>query len=374
MPQARMSVKRRFSYLTLVVLISIYVFSLPKPFYGAGAQSWIKADKGILIKDGKPFKFIGANSVNLVFYDDWDLDVEKAIRTAKENNILVLRLYIDLGWGKDADFDRIFDTASKYGLYIILTFTDCCCVADYSDPKKYFEVRAPFCNITNPASVKAFKKLIKQVIERKNSVNGRIYRDDPTILAWDIANELEGRFFTENDVKRWVEDISGYIKTLDNNHLVTIGIATSPDTDPGHLTNMFNAPALDFFSFHFYPSIGEQDNKDDIVLKEADEKRLKSLAKAFGSLGKPVILEEFAVTNSIESNARGRSDPGLAASYNSAFKKYMDTAFSAGCSGVMFWGWGVPEEESVPMWWNKESHDSEDLKFCDFIGSYRIPG
>ena len=34
-----------------------------------------------------------------------------------------------------------------------------------------------------------YKDYVTAIILRKNSLTGVVYRDDPTILAWDIANE-----------------------------------------------------------------------------------------------------------------------------------------------------------------------------------------
>ena len=34
-----------------------------------------------------------------------------------------------------------------------------------------------------------YKDYMTGIILRKNSLTGVVYRDDPTILAWDIANE-----------------------------------------------------------------------------------------------------------------------------------------------------------------------------------------
>lgn len=337
----------KFIYIVmLLILVSFFIFFLYKNGVTENRQSWVKATANSLIKDGKPFRFIGASAVNLVFYDDWDLDIEKAIRTAKENNISVLRLYIDLGWGKAEDFDRIFDIASRYGVYIILTFTDCCCSSDYPSLKKYFEVHAPFCNIINKQSIQAFKKLIKQIIERQNSINGRIYRDDPTILAWEIANELEYWRFAESDVYRWISDISTYIKGLDKNHLVTIGISTNNFDlrEDSPLYKIFNVAALDFLSFHYYPDSNNLDLNKDILRKE-DIYKIEFITKKLISLGKPVIMGEFAFSNSVDLNSKIRSDQNTADFYNLAFKRYMDTAFLAGASGVMFWGWGIPEEK-----------------------------
>lgn len=367
--------KDKFIFILIfLILASLFIFSPQSSLFVKNRQSWIRVTKDGFIRDGKPFRFIGANAVYLTFYDDWDLDIERAIRTAKENNISVLRFYIDLGWSKDDDFDKLLDIASRYEVYVILTFIDCCCSGDYDSPKKYFEVHAPFCNITNKQSIKAFKKLIKQIIERKNSINGRIYRDDPTILAWGIANELEYWRFTESDVHNWIDEIATYIKTLDNNHLVTIGInmyGIGSDND-SNLYKMFNAPPLDFFSFHFYPS-PEALNSSNAILRKEDIYQIEFITKKFLLLGKPVIMGEFGFSNDVDLNFKTRSDKDTIDSYNLAFKKYMDTAFHAGASGVMFWGWGIPEEREVPMWWNRESHTAADKEFCDFLKEYRIP-
>lgn len=371
----KIPLKGKLVFLTIFIVLSGFFIFLP---HGATTENrvdspWIKLTKEGFIKDGKPFKFIGANAVNLVFYDDWDLDIEKAIRTAKENNISVLRLYIDLGWGKDKDFDRIFDIAAKNGVYIILAFTDCCCSGDYATLEKYFEVHAPFCNITNEHSVRAFKKLIKQITERKNSINNRVYRDDPTILAWEIANELEYWLFAESEVHKWVDEIARYIKTLDKNHPVTISISTNnlESINNEALLKIFGSSVLDFFSFHFYPLSAPVDYSKNTLFENTQ--RIDSIAKRFLSLGKPLIMAEFGFSNSVDLNEKMKAEPETVDFYILSFKEYMDAAFYAGSSGVMFWGWGVPEAKRIPMWWSKEEHSIADKEFCNFLKNYHIP-
>jgi endo-1,4-beta-mannosidase len=362
-------------FLVALILLSVFFIFLSSEaaVEAKDAQPWVKLTKAGFVKEGKPIKFIGANAVNIVFYDDWDLDVEKAILTAKENNISVLRLYLDWGWGKEEDCDKIIDIATKNGMYVLLVFTDCCCSGDYTNSKKYFEVHAPFCNITNEQSIRAFKKLIKQIIVRKNSINNRVYRDDPTILAWEIANELEYWRFTESEVRKWIDEISRYIKSLDKNHPVTIGISTNnlESISNEGLFRIFGSSTLDFISFHFYPPSGTTDFNKDVLLENTQ--RIDSITKKFLSLGKPVVMAEFGFSNSVELNEKMRAESETTNFYILTFKEYMDKAFHAGCSGVMFWGWGIPEEKRVPMWWSKEGHSIADKQFCDFLKNYRIP-
>ncbi|OUM60349.1 glycoside hydrolase family 5 protein [Piromyces sp. E2] len=65
-----------------------------------------------------------------------------------------------------------------------------------------------------------WKKHIKTVINRKNVYTGKRYRDDDTIFSWELGNELR----QNNDGSKplsdeFIEDISGYIKSLDKNHM-----------------------------------------------------------------------------------------------------------------------------------------------------------
>jgi endo-1,4-beta-mannosidase len=360
-------------YIGIIILVFVFIIVGANNVLARDALNWVTIKNNTLIKDKKPFKFVGANAVNLVFYDDWGLDAQKAIVQARENNISVLRLYLNWGWGKIEDFDKIIELASKNGIQLVLVLTDCCCSSDYATAQRYFQVHAPFCNITNEQSVRAFKKLIKQIIQRKNSVNNRVYREEPAILAWEIANELEYWRFTDTEVRKWIDEISGYIKSLDKNHLVTIGVSTDNletvrDED---LSGMFGSSTLDFFSFHFYPPAQVTDYSKNSPFKNAQ--RISSLTQKFLALGKPVVMAELGFSSSVQLNEKTRDDPQTADFYISNFKEYMDQAFYAGCSGVMFWGWGIPEGKYVPMWWSKEDHSVSNKKFCDFLRNYNIP-
>ena len=98
--------KKSIFLITLVILFNFFVF-LYGETYSESRQPWIKATTQGFIKDGKPFRFIGASTVNMVFYDDWDLSVEKAIKTAKENNISVVRLSSRVVWWNKPGWKKV---------------------------------------------------------------------------------------------------------------------------------------------------------------------------------------------------------------------------------------------------------------------------
>ena len=43
---------------------------------------------------------------------------------------------------------------------------------------------------SNPAVKQIFKDHMRAIVNRKNTINGLQYKNDPTIFAWDLLNEL----------------------------------------------------------------------------------------------------------------------------------------------------------------------------------------
>jgi len=48
-------------------------------------------------------------------------------------------------------------------------------------------------------------------------------RNDPTIMAWELANEPRGFHNNAAAFNTWLDDTVAHIKSLDPNHLVTTG-------------------------------------------------------------------------------------------------------------------------------------------------------
>ncbi|MBN2104845.1 hypothetical protein JW835_12465 [bacterium] len=69
---------------------------------------------------------------------------------------------------------------------------------------------------TDPQLIDDFKKTIRFVITRTNTVTGIPYSEDKSILCWETGNELPCPH-------SWTKIITTYIKTLDANHLVMDG-------------------------------------------------------------------------------------------------------------------------------------------------------
>jgi len=320
--------------------------------------------------EGNPFRFIGANTINFGYYNEYNLSIEEAIKTASENGISVIRIMVGLGeetWdGKPfEEYDKVLDIAAKYGVYVIVTLTDCCCLGcEWGPTEEAYFSKAPYCNLTDTSGLSSFKEYIKSVLLRENTINGKIYRDDTTILALDIVNEPALQIFTDSDLNTWLLELTSYIKTLDTKHLVTIGVDASRslyNSDGPHYEAL-NVPDLDFFSFHY--------NLPDYSIVSQHLDLIKFRTEKFISMGKPVVLEEFGVGSQ---RVIDTEEEGTLNSWLQAYKQQLDTVFSSGASGAMFWGWGVPITRTVPLWWMYEDHDATEADFCAMIKEYKFP-
>ena len=54
---------------------------------------------------------------------------------------------------------------------------------------KEFEVERHALFFTDADAKRIYKENVKFTVLRKNSVNGRVYKDDPTIFSWGLLNE-----------------------------------------------------------------------------------------------------------------------------------------------------------------------------------------
>ncbi|RDB24327.1 putative mannan endo-1,4-beta-mannosidase F [Hypsizygus marmoreus] len=204
------------------------------------------------------------------------------------------------------NFDNVVAAAKANGLRLIVALTNNW--ADYGGMDVYVKQIANSANhdlfYTNAAVQTAFKNYIKTFVGR--------YVNEPTILAWELANEPRCKgstgttsgSCTTTTVTNWAKTISAYIKSIDPNHLVGLGDEgfynqPSAPTYPyqGSEGVDFDAnlaiDTLDFGTFHSYPeSWGQSGNS-----QAWGTQWIADHAASQNKVGKPVIIEEFGVTN-----------------------------------------------------------------------------
>ena len=70
----------------------------------------------------------------------------------------------------------------------------------------------------------AFLNHIRFILGRTNSINGKKYTEDNTIMSWQVANEP--RIFTEEDrapFKEWLDEVVTLLENLDPDTLISTG-------------------------------------------------------------------------------------------------------------------------------------------------------
>jgi mannan endo-1,4-beta-mannosidase len=97
---------------------------------------------------------------------------------------------------------------------------------------------------TDEQVIADFEKTIRYVLNRKNSLTGVAYKDDPTIFGWETGNEIK-------PPHEWTKRIAAFIKSIDSQHLVIDGNSLQ-----GVSQEQLDDPNIDVITTHHYPQPG----------------------------------------------------------------------------------------------------------------------
>jgi mannan endo-1,4-beta-mannosidase len=224
-------------------------------------------------------------------------------------------------------------------------------VADPDDPGfgwgEFMRLSATFYN--NEAGNKLFKNYIETIINRKNTFNELFYYEDPTIMAWQLANEPRpwGSGELIDNYYKWIDSTAKFIHMLDPNHLVSTGnegtMGSLKSTE--YYVNAHKSKYVDYLTFHLWiKNWSWYDAKNYIAT--FDSAKIKAtnyinqhihLAKL---LNKPITLEEFGIGRDLENYSTNSSTNVRDDYYNTVFSLVYDSASSgAPIAGTNFWTW-----------------------------------
>ncbi|KUJ19886.1 glycoside hydrolase family 5 protein [Mollisia scopiformis] len=216
--------------------------------------------------------------------------------------------------------DYVVQSAEAHGISLIINFvnnwTDYGGMAAYCT---YYGISPVTDWYTNAAAQAQYQTYIAAVVAR--------YKTSTAVFAWELANEPRCSGCDTSVITTWIKTTSAYIKSLDSNHMVTIGdegfgLTTGSDgsypytTGPGlNFTTNLAISTIDFGTYHLYPSSwGEVDSWGNGWIT--------AHATAAAAIGKPVIMEEYgSLTHSDEAS-------------------WQATVLSTQTAGDMYWQYG----------------------------------
>jgi mannan endo-1,4-beta-mannosidase len=230
-------------------------------------SNFVRAQGTQLVLNNKPFYYGGTNSYLLFYATRPEIDTffENAVKTKASvvrtwlfcdgqvecnaqsndgqrvwfmdivNGQVVVNEDSQTGLGR---FDYVIESAKRHGIKLMVTLSnnwgDFGGIDVYVDrlgsAQKY---HSEF--FTSESIKNAFKSYVEKVLNRVNTFTGVQYKNDPTIMGMELMNESRcvgsnknNRFpsdpnCTPEQLTRWIDEMSTFIKKMDPNHLIAIG-------------------------------------------------------------------------------------------------------------------------------------------------------
>ncbi|KAL0951085.1 hypothetical protein HGRIS_007823 [Hohenbuehelia grisea] len=352
--RSRRSARMKLLWLLLPLALQVFAHTLDARAGKSKAPKGFVTTRGTnFVLDGKPFAFVGANSYWLPLLTSQE-DVETTFRSMQKAGIKVLRTWgfnaingselagaLDSGltyyqvWNGSQwtlndgpqglqRLDKVISTAGKYGIKVILAFTNNW--VGYGGSELYVNWIAGAGKthdifFTDRRIVASYQRYVKTIVNR--------YKSSPNIFAWELMNEARclgdlpagpNCVPFSGTISKWYKEQSAFIRNLDPFHMITTGgEGQFTWKNPvkywlnGQLVSDYNfngqagedfdgdlaLPNIDFGTYHSYPQYWYSDLDkpgSNFTLKAWGLQWIDYHAKAAKKIGKPVILEEFGVS------------------------------------------------------------------------------
>ena len=205
---------------------------------------------------------------------------------------------------------------------------------------------------SNEKAQKMMEDHIENVINRVNHITGIAYMNDPTIMAWQLANEPRG-YDTPELYRKWTRRTASFIKNLDKNHLVCLGSeGNTGSSDAGVNVLLDNDnPDVDYITMHIWPQ--NWGWFDPAKAEETFESTIEKIdiywaehLKVAEKLKKPIVFEEFGIARDGGSFEIDGSVKWRNRFYSHFFNKAVNSIIGGDAvQGINFWtysGTGFP--------------------------------
>lgn len=203
-----------------------------------------------------------------------------------------------------------------------------------------------------PAAVALYREYVTKLIHRRNTVNGRIYRDDPAIMTWELANEPRPSADHPNDLPffyDWIDATARFIHDQDANHLVCTGSegVWGCLQKPEIFIAAHKTPAIDYVTVHMWlknwgwiKSVELSPEFETAAGKAHDHVEMHNKI-ATDILKKPLVLEEFGLPRDYEKYSPDSPTTARDEYYRRMFAQVAESCRAGrALQAANFWAWG----------------------------------
>lgn len=304
--------KNKTPALLAIVLAAVFIGN----FALAQNTGFVQANGSQFTLNGKTFYFSSANQYYL-FYKSQNM-IDGVFNEAKSLGLNVFRTWgaCDGVWKDGYSFqpsagvydentfkkmDYIIYRANQNDIRLIIPLVDNW--DHFGGMNKYVEWSPTASShdefYTDAYCKQWYKGYVNYFLNRINSITGVAYKNDPTIMIWELANEPRCQSDPTGDkLQSWINEMASYIKTIDVIHMVSTGEegwykkdgATDWKYNGSQGTDFIRnnkSPYIDVCSFHFYPNDNGMTENDALTWIQ------EHISDAHSAVGKPVYAGEF---------------------------------------------------------------------------------
>jgi hypothetical protein len=316
--------------------------SRPAPTTNSRPAGFVERRGTHLTLNGQPYQFEGINIYNAASNGGCvdAINIWKALSQIGPGQ-RVFRVFLFQDWVIShgtfdwSRFNTVLKAAKAYNEKIIVVLAN---EDSYCDgPEKTLSWwQDGYRTTIEPGDLVTYRQWVSDVVTR--------YRNNPTIALWDLVNEGEaqnpnGSCDTSAAVSAlysFAVDMGGMVKSLDPNHLVTLGsINNSCGTWGTQYEKIYSAPGIDVCDYHDYefpydplgnpdPDVGLQAS---INFCHAD--------------GKPIIVSEIGIDWT-------QITPATRSERASLLRAKVLAQLQDGVAGTLLWDWDSDQPPTGP--------------------------
>jgi mannan endo-1,4-beta-mannosidase len=261
-----------------------------------------------LVANERDYKITGANCYYLAYVDE---SVQFAVLDlAASMHLNVIRLWafwedLPQNGAFFERLDRVISMAADRGMRLILTLANNW--KDFGGIPEYlkrFDLSGHDQFYRDGRCRAAYWMWAEQFIGRISTITGRAYKEEPAILAWELANEPRCPDVKDGEelLISWIWEMGTLIRSKAPNHLIAVGDEGFFHRAGARRNELYNGSRgtnfeailgvgpVDFGTYHMY---GEWAKKEDLT--EWGLMWIREHVAAAQRANKPVLLEEYGV-------------------------------------------------------------------------------